>query len=127
MKVFTISAFILVLSSCIEFPVDITENATYFRIDFQSGFDSSLTNLHIDNQPYFEGTLSTNDVLSVATQVPISISKGMHSIKCTIDKTTTADIVINVPDSLVIGIRIDPQLKIPEFDLYEAGNFPFYD
>jgi hypothetical protein len=104
-----------------------TERASLCRIDFQSGFHSSFTILRIDNNIYLEDTLLTNDVLSLAKQVSVSISKGMHTIKCTIDGSFTADTVINIPDSLVIGIRVDPQHKKPEFNLYKTGNFPYYD
>jgi hypothetical protein len=111
----------------IDTSIENTGRASCCRIDFQSGFHSSFTILHIDNNIYFEDTLLSNYALSLAKQVPVSISKGMHTIKCTIDGSFTADTVINVPDSLVIGIRVDPQLKKPEFNLYKAGNFPYYD
>lgn len=111
----------------IDTSVENTERVSFCRIDFQSGFHSTFTSLYIDNKFYFEDTLSTIDVLSLAKQIPVSIPKGTHALKCIIDHTMVSDTVINVPDSLVIGIRIDPQLKIPEFHLYKVGNFPLYD
>jgi hypothetical protein len=111
----------------IDTSVENNERVLFCRIDFQSGFNSSFTVLNIDNIVYFQDTLVTNDVLSLAKQVPVSITKGMHTIKCTVDGSLTADTVINIPDSLVIGIRVNQELKIPEFDIYKAGNFPYYD
>lgn len=111
----------------IDTSIENTEKASFCCIDFQSGFYSAFTVLHIDNKIYFEDTLLTDASLMLARQVPVSISKGVHTIKCTIDGSLTADTVINIPDSLVIGIRANLQLKIPEFYIYKTGHFPYYD
>lgn len=98
----------------------------YLRFDFQYGYNNSLTKLCIDNKKVFEESLTTNDVLSLAEQELVTVSKGIHTIKCSID-SAEADTVINIPDSLVVGIYKNHQTGKVGFYIYQAGDFPLYD
>jgi hypothetical protein len=121
-----VSVFTAVLASCTGNRITNAENVEYLRIDFQHGYNKSITILYVDNQNVFEDTLTTRDVLSLARQEQIIITKGVHKIRCVIENSS-ADTTFNVPDSLVIGIYKDYQTSKVGFRIYHENNFPMYD
>lgn len=126
MKKYFLLCIALLFVMCSENKIDNPENVKYLRFDFQYGYNNSLTKLCIDNKKVFEESLTTNDVLSLAEQELVTVSKGAHTIKCSID-SAEADTTINIPDSLVVGIHKNHQTGKVGFSVYQVGSFPFYD
>jgi hypothetical protein len=95
------------------------------RIDLQYDFDNDLVVVEFDGLRVFRDRVSTNDVLSLAKMVDLSVSEGEHSVRVVVNGKAGGSASFTAGRWPVIAVTYDRQ----EDDVLVAllKHPPYYD
>ena len=95
------------------------ESRPLFAIDLQDGFQHDVVTVRLDNETIYNDSAFTNPTLSLAVHLSPSVSAGSHRIQASIPElSVTADTVIDVPDTLTVGINYNRSANHLSFTVY---------
>ena len=94
------------------------------EVHFQSQFLGDAVSVEIDGIRVFSDRVRTDDVLSLATTVPLPVAPGQRGLRVTVGGRGAA-LFVEVPDVEVVAVRYDRQRE--RIDLIPLAERPLYD
>ncbi len=105
---------------------DYSDAVNLFQIHLRYSYDSTYTDIAIDDKTVFTGYVTTNNIVGLAEIITPEITKGTHTLYTHIGGLTK-DTTFSVQDSLIISVIYSEQGDgISVYFLYPP-NFPVYE
>ena len=96
-----------------------TEGPIGIEIHVWQTYDGDEVEIKIDEQIVFSDAVTTNDILSLAATIPVSVSEGSHNIGVTVNGSIDAEATFDTQDLLVIAVSYSPQERKIAFDFLD--------
>ena len=87
-------------------------------------YDNEEVQINIDDRVVFSDAVTTDDILSLAAIIPITISTGSHLIGVTVHGTPEAESKFSTRDLAVIAVSYSPQEEKISFEFLDF--YPAY-
>lgn len=101
----------------IEKPVEI-------EVHLWQTYDNDEVQIKIDEQIVFSDAVTTDDILSLAATIPITLSEGSHHIGVTINDSLEAETTFSTRDLVVIAVSYSPPEETISFEFLDF--YPTY-
>ena len=80
--------------------------------------------IEIDEQVVFSDVVTTDDILSLAARIPLSVSEGSHRISVMINNSAVAQTMFRTQDLVVIAVSFSPSEESIWFEFLDS--YPIY-
>jgi hypothetical protein len=82
-------------------------------------YRSDRVEVTIDGQPVFSDEVTTDDVLSLAETIPVTLSEGAHRIGVTVNDSVEEVVKFSTRDLAVIAVSYSPEEQELTFDFLD--------
>ena len=82
-------------------------------------YDDDQVQISIDGQVVFSDLVTTDDILSLAARIPITVSAGSHRIGVIINRSLEAEATFHTQDVVVIAVSYIPAEDTISFELLD--------
>ena len=85
-----------------------TDNPVAIEVHLWQTYDNDEVQIRIDGQVVFSNRVTTDDILSLAARIPITVSAGSHVIGVTVNRSQEAEATFHTQDVVVIAVSYTP-------------------
>ena len=111
-------------ATVVSLPTQPGKEAVEIEVHLWQDYNRNEVQIEIDGQVVFSDVVTTNDILSLAARIPLSVSEGSHRISVMINDATAAETTFRTQDLVVIAVSIDPSEENIWFEF--LGFYPAY-
>jgi hypothetical protein len=105
-------------------PTQSGKESVEIEVHLWQDYNRDEVQIEIDGQVVFSDVVTTNDILSLAARIPLSVAEGSHRISVMINDATVAETTFRTQDLAVIAVSFDPSEENIRFEFLDF--YPTY-
>ena len=98
---------------------DTIERPVAIEVHLWQTYSRDQVQIKIDEQVIFFGEVTTDDILSLASTIPVTISEGSHRIGVTVNDSVEEEAKFGTEDLAVIAVSYSPEEEEVSFEFLD--------
>ena len=97
-----------------------TDELVAIEVHLWQTYDNDEVQISIDGQVVFSDLATTDDILSLAARIPVTVSAGSHRIGVTLNRSLEAETTFHTQDVVVITVSYTPAEDAVSWELLDS-------